>query len=131
MIGATWDEIDLKTKVWTVPAGRIKGGKEHRVPLSEQALEILRLLPTEKDNPFVFIGSSQGTGLSNMAMAAVLKRMGRTDITVHGFRSTSAIGPPNEPTIRIMSLKWRSPTSSAIRSRPHTGVAIFLISGDG
>lgn len=88
VIGATWDEIDLKTKVWTVPAGRIKGGKEHRVPLSEQALEILRLLPTEKDNPFVFIGSSQGTGLSNMAMAAVLKRMGRTDITVHGFRST-------------------------------------------
>jgi integrase len=88
VIGAAWSEIDLKAKVWTVPANRIKGGKEHRVPLSGRAVEILEALPTEKGNDHVFIGPSKGTGLSNMAMAAVLKRMDRDDITVHGFRST-------------------------------------------
>lgn len=87
VVGATWDEINLEEKSWIVPAGRIKGGREHRVPLSERALKILLALPTEKDNPFVFIGPRRG-GLSNMAMASVLQRMGRSDITVHGFRST-------------------------------------------
>jgi integrase len=87
-IGAKWDEIDLKQKVWIVPADRMKTSKEHRVPLSDRALEILQALPTERGNDSVFIGPSKGSGLSNMAMAAVLKRMGRTDITVHGFRST-------------------------------------------
>jgi integrase len=87
VIGATWDEIDLAGKVWTVPAGRIKGGREHRVPLSDRVLEILKSLPSEAHNKFVFIGPRAG-GLSNMAMASVLERMGRDDITVHGFRST-------------------------------------------
>jgi integrase len=86
-IGAMWHEIDLKEKIWTIPAGRMKASKEHRVPLSNRALEILRALPREKKNPFVFIGSRKG-GLSNMAMASVLGRIGRDDITVHGFRST-------------------------------------------
>jgi integrase len=88
VIGARWEEFDLGAKVWTVPAGRIKGGREHRVPLSPRALDILRAAPNEKDNPFAFIGSRHLHGISNMAMAALLKRMGRTDITVHGFRST-------------------------------------------
>jgi integrase len=74
--------------VWTVPAERMKMGREHRVPLSDRALEILRALPVERGNDHVFIGPSKGTGLSNMGMASVLKRMGRDDITVHGFRST-------------------------------------------
>jgi integrase len=87
-IGAAWPEIDLVARVWTIPAGRIKGGKEHRVPLSERAVALLTALPREKGNDFVFIGPKRGGGLSNMAMAAVLSRMGRKDITVHGFRST-------------------------------------------
>lgn len=87
VIGATWDEIDLEGKVWTVPAGRMKASKEHRVPLSDRACEILGSLPREKNNPFVFIGA-RASGLSNMAMASVLKRMDRNDVTVHGFRST-------------------------------------------
>jgi len=87
IIGATWEEIDLAAAVWTVPAVRMKAGKEHRVPLSDRALEILRALPREDGNKFVFIGA-RGQGLSNMAMIAVLKRLGRDDITVHGFRST-------------------------------------------
>ena len=88
VIGARWSEIDLNEKVWTVPAGRIKGGREHRVPLSDRALTLLRALPTEKNNPFVFLGPRKGGGLSAMAMAQVLKRMGHGDVTIHGFRST-------------------------------------------
>jgi integrase len=65
----------------------MKASKEHRVPLSKPVLQILREVPREKNNPFVFIGPYKA-GLSNMAMAATLQRMGRDDITVHGFRST-------------------------------------------
>ena len=88
VIGATWDEIDLKNKVWTVPARRIKGGREHRVPLSARAIELLNEVHRESDNPHVFIGSRANSGLSKMAMTMVLQRMQRDDITVHGFRST-------------------------------------------
>jgi integrase len=88
VIGARWDEIDLSAKVWTIPAERMKASKEHRVPLADRAVEILRAIPREDGNPFVFVGPKKGTGLSNMAMATVLIRMERNDITVHGFRST-------------------------------------------
>jgi integrase len=86
-IGARWQEIDFANATWTVPAGRMKASKEHRVPLSKPALQLLRDVPREKNNPFIFIGPYKA-GLSNMAMAATLQRMGRNDITVHGFRST-------------------------------------------
>lgn len=86
VIGARWDEIDLKAKLWTVPASRMKAKKEHRVPLTDQALKILKALPREAD--FVFPGGRKGISISNMAMAELLKRMGRLDFTVHGFRST-------------------------------------------
>ena len=87
VIGARWDEIDLKAGVWTVPAGRMKAGKEHRIPLAPRAVELLKNLYREDGNDFLFIGSQAGSGLSNMAMTTVLRRMGRGDITVHGFRS--------------------------------------------
>jgi integrase len=85
VIGAQWREIDLTAATWTVPAGRMKGGREHRVPLSQRAVELLQL--KEDGNPHVFMGSRTGSGLSNMSMTAVLKRMGYGDVTVHGFRS--------------------------------------------
>jgi integrase len=88
VIGAKWDEIGLGEKTWMIPAGRMKGGKEHKVPLSERAIDLLRGLPTEDGNDFVFLGPRYGSGLSNMAMTQVLKRMDRGDVTVHGFRST-------------------------------------------
>jgi integrase len=88
VVGAKWDEIDLGAKVWTIPAGRMKGGREHKVPLSDRAIQLLRALPAEDGNGFVFIGSRAGSGLSSMAMTQVLKRMGRGDITTHGFRSS-------------------------------------------
>jgi integrase len=85
---ATWDEIDFATKTWTISAPRMKGGREHKVPLSAPAVELLRALPTEEGNPHVFIGPRPDSGLSNTGMAAVLHRMGHVDITVHGFRSS-------------------------------------------
>jgi len=87
VLGATWDEMDLNAKTWTVPAVRMKAGKEHRVPLSAEALRLVQALPREANNPFLFPGMKVGRGLSPIAMAAVLKRMERTDITVHGMRS--------------------------------------------
>jgi integrase len=86
VIGACWSEIDLDAKLWTIPAERMKARKEHRVPLSTRAIEILNALPREVD--FVFPGGRKAAAISNMAMAQLLKRMGRSDITVHGFRST-------------------------------------------
>jgi integrase len=85
--GARWSEVDLLGKVWTVPAARMKGGKEHRVPFSERAVEILSGLPREQDNDRVFIGAGSA-GLSHSAMSSILARMGRANVTVHGFRST-------------------------------------------
>ena len=85
-IGAKWDEIDFKEKVWTVPAERMKAGVEHQVPLSDRTIEILADLNQETD--YVFPGQEIDKPLSNMAMLALLKRMNRSDLTVHGFRST-------------------------------------------
>ena len=86
VIGACWPEFDLQRKVWTVPAERMKGKREHRVPLSDRAISILTNFSREDE--FLFPGERSGKPLSNMAMRATLKRMGRSDLTVHGFRST-------------------------------------------
>jgi integrase len=81
-LGARWSEIDLAAKVWTIPGERMKAGVEHRVPLTDRCIEILG----EPGDGLVFPGP-RGQ-LSNMALLSVLARMGRDDITVHGFRST-------------------------------------------
>lgn len=83
---ARWDEFDLNARLWIIPADRMKAGKEHRVPLSPQTLELLESLP--RVGPFVFPGLKAGKPLSNMAMEMVLRRMEVTDCTVHGFRSS-------------------------------------------
>ena len=87
VIGADWAEIDLERKVWVVPASRMKAGREHRVPLTETAMALLGEAPTQKAGP-IFATERSGDALSNMALLAVLKRMKRTDLTAHGFRST-------------------------------------------
>ena len=89
IIGAKWAEIDLEKKVWTVPAGRMKVGKEHRVPLCIRAIEILSNITSNRNHEeHVFSGWKQNKGLSNNALLALLKKMGRSNITAHGFRST-------------------------------------------
>ncbi|MBS4047865.1 MAG: integrase arm-type DNA-binding domain-containing protein [Alphaproteobacteria bacterium] len=93
-IGAAWREFDLQAGIWTIPADRIKASKEHRVPLTKQALDILAEMKAEQEAaglelfPYVFRGTRKGQPLSNMSMLKLLERMERTDITVHGFRST-------------------------------------------
>jgi integrase len=86
---ATWPEFDLKAKVWTVPAERMKADREHRVPLSDAVVRLLRAMHNvrESDDGFVFPGAAPGCGLSNMAMLELLRGM-RPGLTVHGFRST-------------------------------------------
>jgi integrase len=79
VIGATWAEIDVAARLWTIPAERMKAGKEHRVPLSEAAIAILGQMDQGRDKVFP---------ISNMAMAMLLRRMGRGHLTVHGFRSS-------------------------------------------
>jgi integrase len=87
VIGAKWSEIDLDAGVWTVPVERMKGGKEHQVPLSTRAIEILESLPRERGG-YVFPGAKAKAPLSNMAMLELLRGMDGNDFTVHGFRST-------------------------------------------
>jgi integrase len=89
--GARWSEIDLASKTWTVPAGRMKADKEHRVPLSDRAIAVLKALPREAgigNDGFVFVGSRSGAGLSHAAMNVLRKRLGYAHATVHGFRSS-------------------------------------------
>jgi integrase len=87
-LGATWREIDLTTSTWTIPPARMKAGQEHRVPLTAGALAILTELQQGAPDAFVFAGAKPGKPLSDMALTMTLRRMGRSDITVHGFRST-------------------------------------------
>jgi len=86
LLGAQWSEIDFDAKTWIVPATRVKNNKEHRVPLSPQALEILKSLPHKPGNENLFIGA-QAAALSHNALAMMLKRIGRRE-TLHGFRSS-------------------------------------------
>jgi integrase len=86
VIGATWDEVDLVSGVWTIPARRTKVAREHRVPLSTQAVAILTAQQEQRTSAYVFPGQRRDRPLSNMAMDAVLRRM-KAEVTVHGFRS--------------------------------------------
>jgi integrase len=88
ILGMRWPEIELDKKIWTVPADRMKAGREHRVPLSSRAITILRQLERMKAGEFVFPGHARGKPLSNMAMEMVLRRMKIDNATVHGFRSS-------------------------------------------
>ena len=84
--GAAWAEIDIDAGVWTVPAERMKAGKEHRVPLSQPAIQLLKAMPRMEGTELIFPGG-KGQPLSDMSMTAVTRRMG-VDCVPHGFRST-------------------------------------------
>lgn len=90
--GARWAEIDLDERTWTVPAARMKGGRPHRVPLSEPAVKILRELavmrPEDDDGSALVFPGLRGRPLSDMSLSAVLRRLGFGHVTVHGFRSS-------------------------------------------
>lgn len=87
-LGATWSEMDLVNAIWTVPPERMKAGREHRVPLSARALQILNELDEKAgDSDFVFHGANRDRPVSSMALLMLLRRM-KADVTTHGFRST-------------------------------------------
>lgn len=87
-LGATWGEIDFEHRLWTVPAARMKAAVEHQVPLSATVMSLLEALRSDQPKLNVPIFAVGGAARSNMAMAMLLRRMGRNDITTHGFRST-------------------------------------------
>jgi integrase len=87
VLGARWKEFDLQGAIWTVPAHRMKAGREHRVPLSGRALAIVNALRQADGREFVFAGHKPGKPLSGEALGMVLRRMKLDDVTVHGFRS--------------------------------------------
>ena len=87
IIGAKWPEFDLDSKVWTIPAIRMKAAREHRVALSARAVEILRELAEIRTGDFVFPGKRANSHMSNMTMTKALATAGGDAYTVHGFRS--------------------------------------------
>jgi hypothetical protein len=87
-LGATWGEIDLEAKLWTIPAARMKAGAAHVVPLSRAAVALLKNLRPEECQPDMRVFAVNGAARSNMAMSMLLRRMKRASITTHGFRST-------------------------------------------
>ena len=122
-IGATWAEIDLDAKTWTIPGRRMKAGAEHRVPLPERAIEILTALLPFRTGPgaYVFPGGRKGAGLSQMALTMTLRRLGRESVTVHGFRSTfrdwasEATGYPREVAESALAHTLRDKVEAAYR----------------
>ena len=92
VLNATWDEFDLENKVWTIPANRMKAGVEHKIPLTDKMIELIRSL--SKLNDYVFAGNKNNRPLSNMAMLTMMRKMGYIkdgDLPAyvpHGFRSS-------------------------------------------
>jgi len=117
--GALWSEIDLRKQVWTIPAARMKAEEEHRVPLSAQALKLLKAMPRIAGVDTVFFSSRHGP-LSDMALTAVMRRMGETAVP-HGFRSTfkdwasERTNFPNEVSEAALAHTIKSATEAAYR----------------
>ena len=88
VLGATWDEFDVRSALWTIPARRMKSGRVHRVPLSDRAVAIIRQLAKMRSGEFVFPGRKADRPLGKMSMATVLRRLNIADATIHGFRSS-------------------------------------------
>jgi integrase len=120
--GARWDEINFDRTEWIIPAERMKAGQPHRVPLSEPALALLREQAKLKDGSgLVFLGQRKDTPMSDMTLTAVLRRMGRGDLTAHGFRSTfrdwaaEATGHPNHVVEQALAHTIGSAVEAAYR----------------
>lgn len=103
VISAKWHEIDLDAGMWIIPESRMKAGKEHRVSLSGRALEILKALPREKGNPYVFIGDRKGRPLSDMALAMTLRRMHAAEVKAgrKGYVDPKQLDEKGNPKIAV------------------------------
>ncbi|WP_261547530.1 tyrosine-type recombinase/integrase, partial [Burkholderia multivorans] len=120
VIGALPNEIDMDAQLWTVPAERMKAKRPHRVPLSSSAMALLNTISASEHGP-LFEGVRARRPLSNMAMLKVLERMGRLQLTVHGFRSTfrdwaaECTPYPNEVVEMALAHTIRDKTEAAYR----------------
>jgi integrase len=126
VLGARWSEIDLQATVWVVPGGRMKRGREHRVPLSDPVLEVLRLMLPMRDGQSgdrVFPGVPRHRPLSPMSMIELLRRMKYPDVTVHGMRSAfrdwcaEATNYPREVAEMALAHTLRDKTEAAYQRR--------------
>jgi integrase len=93
VIGMRWRELDEAARLWTVPGERMKASREHRAPLCDRSMQILdemRKIRTWRPSEYVFQGLKDGQPLSNMSMLMLLRRMGHSELTVHGFRATAS-----------------------------------------
>lgn len=88
IIGAKWSEFDLDNKIWTIPAERMKSRKEHRVPLSNESINLLKNIPINNNTEFLFPGNKKGKPISNASMLKVMRSLISYDYVVHGFRSS-------------------------------------------
>lgn len=88
VMGARWEEINFVERLWAIPGRRMKAAREHRIPLSDPAMRLLERMRQVSRGVYVFSGIRDGRPISNMAMTMTLRRMGRGDLTTHGFRST-------------------------------------------
>ena len=86
--GATWDEIDLEAKTWTIPASRMKADQEHRVPLSDAAISVLKTVREIRQSDYVFAGFKPGRPIGGDALRELIKKLAGADVTVHGLRTT-------------------------------------------
>jgi hypothetical protein len=125
VLGARWAEIDLDAKVWTVPAARMKAGREHRVPLSGRALAILETLAAARTGDFVFPGQKAGKSLSGKALEMVLHRMKVESASAR----PSGIGAARQRLSRGKLRKRRLPMSRAMRRSGPTGAGMPWKSG--
>jgi integrase len=85
---ATWAEIDLKNQVWVVPGARMKGGREHRVPLSDATLAVLKAMREMRQNDWIFPGTLNGRPVGASTVLDLVRQVAGADFTIHGFRST-------------------------------------------
>jgi integrase len=88
VLGANWREIDLRDDIWTIPAARMKGGREHRVPLSSASVAVLKAMHAIRHGEFVFPGAREGRPVAPITVLTLAKQIGGTDTTLHGFRSS-------------------------------------------
>lgn len=109
VLGATWPEINLTKRTWTVPAERMKNSREHRVPLSPEAKALVEALPVKKFETHLFLGARRGKGLSNMAMLTLLRRMKKTMSQPMASAQRSETGRLSKLPMREKSLNKRWP----------------------
>ena len=135
--GARWHEIDLEMEVWSIPAARMKAGREHRVPLSGRSIgvlheaAVLRGGPSEVEPDDLVFPSRRGKVIQVGKMSQLVHRLGIRAVAARAFGAVSAIGGPSARTIRAQSSRRRWRTPCATRPRPPTRARICLSAAVG